>query len=63
MNVMLQRVKFQSQNVGLNIYLILTKYVTVKYSKVKLSRYTPWRQMRERRYSSYSFLTSATRWR
>jgi hypothetical protein len=27
--------------------------------KVKLSRYTPWRHMGERRYSSYSFLTSA----
>jgi hypothetical protein len=29
------------------------------YIKVKLSRYTPWRHMGERRYSSYSFLTSA----
>jgi hypothetical protein len=27
--------------------------------KVKLSRYTPWRRMGERRYSSYSYLTSA----
>jgi hypothetical protein len=27
--------------------------------KVKLSRYTPWRHLGERRYSSYSFLTSA----
>jgi hypothetical protein len=28
-------------------------------SKVKLSRYTPWRRLGERRYSSYSFPTSA----
>jgi hypothetical protein len=27
--------------------------------KVKLSRYTPWRRLGERRYSSYLFLTSA----
>jgi hypothetical protein len=27
--------------------------------KEKLSRYTPWRRMGERRYSSYSYLTSA----
>jgi hypothetical protein len=27
--------------------------------KVKLSRYTPWRRLGERRYSSYSFSTSA----
>jgi hypothetical protein len=27
-----------------------------------VSRYTPWRGMGERRYSSYSYLTSATRW-
>jgi hypothetical protein len=27
--------------------------------KVKLSCYTPWRHMEERRYSSYSYLTSA----
>jgi hypothetical protein len=27
--------------------------------KVKLSRYTPWRRLGERRYSSYSFMTSA----
>jgi hypothetical protein len=31
----------------------------VKKSKVKLSRYTPWRHMGERRYSSYSYLSSA----
>jgi hypothetical protein len=30
--------------------------------QVKVSRYTPWRRMGERRYSSYSYLTSATRW-
>jgi hypothetical protein len=29
------------------------------YSKVKLSRYTPWRRLGGRRYSSYSFLSSA----
>jgi hypothetical protein len=28
-------------------------------SFVKLSRYMPWRYMGERRYSSYSYLTSA----
>jgi hypothetical protein len=33
-------------------------YLIPKKKKVKLSRYTPWRHM-ERRYSSYSFLTSA----
>jgi hypothetical protein len=27
--------------------------------KVKLSRYTPWRRLGERRYSSYSLLSSA----
>jgi hypothetical protein len=27
--------------------------------KVKHSRYTPWRRLGERRYSSYSFMTSA----
>jgi hypothetical protein len=31
-------------------------------NKKKVSRYTPWWCMGERRYSSYSFLTSATRW-
>jgi hypothetical protein len=31
-------------------------------SSVKLSRYTPWRHWGERRYSSYSFLTSALDW-
>jgi hypothetical protein len=37
------------------------KYVTqlIFFFVVKLSRYTPWRHMGERRYSSYSFLTSA----
>jgi hypothetical protein len=30
-----------------------------KCIKVKLSRYMPWRRMGERRYSSYSYLTSA----
>jgi hypothetical protein len=29
------------------------------YDKVKQSRYTPWRRLGERRYSSYSFTTSA----
>jgi hypothetical protein len=29
------------------------------YKKVKQSRYTPWRRLGERRYSSYSFITSA----
>jgi hypothetical protein len=33
-----------------------------KAKKVKVSHYTPWRRMGERRYSSYSYLTSATRW-
>jgi hypothetical protein len=28
-------------------------------SKIKQSRYTPWRRLGERRYSSYSFTTSA----
>jgi hypothetical protein len=31
----------------------------IKYVKVKQSRYTPWRRLGERRYSSYSFTTSA----
>jgi hypothetical protein len=30
--------------------------------KVKVSRYTPWRRLGERRYSSYSFTTSNTSW-
>jgi hypothetical protein len=30
--------------------------------KVKVSLYTPWRRIGERMYSSYSFLTSVTRW-
>jgi hypothetical protein len=30
-----------------------------KVKKVKQSRYTPWRRLWERRYSSYSFTTSA----
>jgi hypothetical protein len=33
-----------------------------KLVKVKVSRYTPWRRMGERRYTSYSYLTSAIRW-
>jgi hypothetical protein len=36
--------------------------MTCKSKKAKLSRYTPWRHMGERRYSSYSFLTSALDW-
>jgi hypothetical protein len=31
----------------------------ILHKKVKLSRYTPWRRMGVRRYSSYSYLTSA----
>jgi hypothetical protein len=38
------------------------KNISVVLGKVKVSRYTPWRGMGERRYSSYSYLTSATRW-
>jgi hypothetical protein len=41
-------------------YIFLLYYIKVK--KVKLSRYTPWRRMGEKRYSSYTYLTSATRW-
>jgi hypothetical protein len=37
-------------------------YLRTYQRKVKLSRYTPWRRMGERRHSSYSYLTSATRW-
>jgi hypothetical protein len=33
--------------------------LSIKYCKVKLSRYTPWRRLGGRRYSFYSFLTSA----
>jgi hypothetical protein len=34
-------------------------FATRKGKKVKQSRYTPWRRLGERRYSSYSFTTSA----
>jgi hypothetical protein len=37
----------------------ITLYIQYIYIKVKQSRYTPWRCLRERRYSSYSFSTSA----
>jgi hypothetical protein len=42
------------------IYLLsLRKSLIWSKKKVKQSRYTPWRRLGERRYSSYSFLTSA----
>jgi hypothetical protein len=40
-------------------HLTLPPEFNHKVKKVKLSRYTPWRHMGERRYSSYSYLTSA----
>jgi hypothetical protein len=33
--------------------------IIIKASKVKLSRYMPWKHIGERRYSSHSYLTSA----
>jgi hypothetical protein len=46
---------FYLQSINFSEYLSLFQVVR----KVKLSRYTPWRRMGERRYSSYSYLTSA----
>jgi hypothetical protein len=43
--------------VGMNTKILNTPNRNIK--KVKLSCYTSWRHMGERRYSSYSFLTSA----
>jgi hypothetical protein len=37
-----------------NIYI----YIYIYKVKVKQSRYTPWRRLGKRRYSSYSFSTS-----
>jgi hypothetical protein len=37
--------------------LVLLAKVGKSKKKIKLSRYTPWRHMGERRYSSYSFLS------
>jgi hypothetical protein len=47
-----------SFKIFLVFFFIFSKMIIIKV-KVKLSRYTPWRHMGERRYSSYSFLTSA----
>jgi hypothetical protein len=45
---------------GLKYIEVSTKSRFVsKKKEVKQSRYSPWRRMRERRYSSYSFTTSA----
>jgi hypothetical protein len=41
---------------------LVADYKSVKKKRKELSCYTPWRHMGERRYSSYSYLTSATRW-
>jgi hypothetical protein len=41
-----------------NIKTQIRKTILIK-SRVKPSRYTPWRRLGERRYSSYSFTTSA----
>jgi hypothetical protein len=38
---------------------ITTSIARLYFVKVKQSRYTPWRRLGERRYSSYSFTTSA----
>jgi hypothetical protein len=51
-----QEVAFPVNKNTVDGYEFLTSTVKVK---VKLSRYTPWRHMGERRYSSYSFSTSA----
>jgi hypothetical protein len=40
-------------------YILITNLRHLIKKKVKLSRLTPWRHMGERRYSSYSYLTSA----
>jgi hypothetical protein len=37
----------------------MKKILKSKTTKLKLSHYTPWRRLGERRYSSYSFLASA----
>jgi hypothetical protein len=41
------------------LVMMLIIMMIIKKVKVKLSRYMPWRHMGERRYSSYSYLTSA----
>jgi hypothetical protein len=41
------------------VFTTLMMEAIKKGKKVKLSHYMPWRHMGERRYSSYSFLTSA----
>jgi hypothetical protein len=43
----------------MNIYIYIYIYIYIHTQKVQLSRYTPWWRLGERRYSSYSFLTSS----
>jgi hypothetical protein len=40
-------------------YFTQSKGKIIPVSKVKLSRYTPWKRLGETRYSSYAYLTSA----
>jgi hypothetical protein len=53
----------ESYHLGLSFYFLLRVSLQQQNSivkeKVKQSRYTPWRRLGERRYSSYSFSTSA----
>jgi hypothetical protein len=50
------------KNVSCSRNTIVYKNNLFRWCQLKQSRYTPWRRMGERRYSSYSYLTSATRW-
>jgi hypothetical protein len=38
---------------------VIRVVIIIKKLKLKLSHYMPWRRLRERKYSSYSFSTSA----
>jgi hypothetical protein len=44
---------------SISLKIIMVKNTIGNKSKVKLFHYMPWRHMGERRYSSYSYLTSA----
>jgi hypothetical protein len=50
-----QNVNFKFQPPAIFVFFVFRK----SKSKAKQSRYTPWRCLGERRYSSYSFTTSA----
>jgi hypothetical protein len=52
-------IEFKPLSINRAIFESVTPSLQWSRNKVKLSRYMPWRHMGERRYSSYSFLTSA----